>query len=83
MAAIRDRIPEVLERAEATLQVLKDIVAKIPDSLDRAMDVLDQLQEHGRMVGVVSHVGELAQRLPRQVLVRSGRAGSTVEVLAG
>ena len=36
MAAIRDRIPEVLERAEATLQVLKDIVAKIPDSLDRA-----------------------------------------------
>ena len=36
MAAFRDRVPEVLERAEATLQVLKDIVAKIPDSLDRA-----------------------------------------------
>lgn len=54
-----------------------------PDSLDRAMDVLDQLQEHGRMVGVVSHVGELQQRLPRQVHVEGGRAGSTVQVLTG
>ena len=54
-----------------------------PDSLDRAMDVLDQLQEHGRMVGVVSHVGELRQRLPRQVLVEHGRSGSTVRVLTG
>ena len=36
MAAFRDRLPEVLERAEATLQILRDIVAKIPDSLDRS-----------------------------------------------
>ncbi len=54
-----------------------------PDSLDRAMDVLDQLQEHGRMVGVVSHVGELRARLPRQVHVQAGRTGSTVQVLTG
>lgn len=36
MAAIRDRVPEVLERAEATLKVLTAIVARMPDSLDRA-----------------------------------------------
>ncbi len=54
-----------------------------PDSLDRAMDVLDALQQHGRMVGVVSHVTELQQRLPRQVHVEAGRAGSTVRVLSG
>ena len=54
-----------------------------PDSLDRAVDVLDQLQENGRMVGVVSHVGELRQRLPRQVHVEGGRTGSTVRVLTG
>ncbi len=36
MAAVRDRLPDVLERAEMTLQTLRDIVARIPDSLDRS-----------------------------------------------
>ena len=36
LAAVQDRLPEVLERAEATLQVLREIVARIPDSLDRS-----------------------------------------------
>jgi len=36
IAELRDRLPEVLERVEATLQVLRQIVARMPDSLDRA-----------------------------------------------
>ena len=36
LASIRDRVPEVLERAEATLRVLENIVVRIPDSLDRS-----------------------------------------------
>ena len=36
IAQLRDRLPEVLERVEATLQVLRQIVARMPDSLDRA-----------------------------------------------
>jgi MlaD protein len=36
MAAIRDRVPEVLERAEGTLRVLTEIVSRIPGSLDRS-----------------------------------------------
>src|SRR5688572_7869230 len=36
MAELRDRLPEVLERVESTLQVLREIVARMPDSLDRA-----------------------------------------------
>jgi paraquat-inducible protein B len=36
MAAIRDRVPEVLERAEATLTILMAIVARMPESLNRA-----------------------------------------------
>ena len=36
LASIRDRVPEVLERAEAALQVLENIVVRIPDSLDRS-----------------------------------------------
>ena len=35
-ATVQDRLPEVLERAEATLQTLREIVARIPDSLDRS-----------------------------------------------
>src|SRR4029450_7589774 len=36
LSSMRDRVPEVLERAEATLQVLREIVSRIPDSLDRS-----------------------------------------------
>jgi hypothetical protein len=36
ISELRDRLPEVLERVEATLQVLRQIVARMPDSLDRA-----------------------------------------------
>ncbi|WP_336921100.1 SbcC/MukB-like Walker B domain-containing protein, partial [Aquipuribacter sp. SD81] len=55
-----------------------------PEALDRAMDVLDGLQEHGRVVGLVSHVEELRRRVPRQLHVRRERHGSTVVVdLAG
>jgi paraquat-inducible protein B len=35
-ATIQDRMPELLDRTEATLQTLKDIVARVPASLDRS-----------------------------------------------
>ena len=36
LATLQDRLPAVLERAEETLQTLRDIVARVPDSLDRS-----------------------------------------------
>ena len=36
LAVVQDRLPAVLERAEATLQTLREIVLRIPDSLDRS-----------------------------------------------
>jgi exonuclease SbcC len=51
------------------------------DTLDEVMDVLDGLREGGRVVGLVSHVAELRQRIPAQVQVRKGRAGSRLAVL--
>jgi len=36
LSSLRDRLPEVLERAEATLQAMREIVGRIPDSLDRS-----------------------------------------------
>ena len=51
------------------------------DTLDEVMDVLDGLREGGRVVGLVSHVAELRQRIPAQVYVRKGRNGSELRVL--
>jgi exonuclease SbcC len=50
------------------------------DTLDDVMDRLDGLRAGGRTVGVVSHVTELRTRIPTQVHVDKGRAGSTVTV---
>ena len=35
-AAVTDRLPDVLERTEATLQVLREIISRIPNTLDRS-----------------------------------------------
>jgi exonuclease SbcC len=46
------------------------------DTLDEVMTVLDGLREGGRMVGIVSHVAELKQRIPAQIHVHKGHSGS-------
>jgi exonuclease SbcC len=48
-------------------------------TLDEVLDVLDQLREGGRTVGIVSHVAELRQRIPARLRVVKGRSGSRVE----
>ena len=53
------------------------------ETLDEVMNVLDGLRAGGRMVGIVSHVSELRQRIPARVHVRKTRSGSHVEVTAG
>src|SRR5262245_53498895 len=53
------------------------------DALEEVMTVLDGLREGGRMVGIVSHVSELRQRIPAQVHVRKGHQGSHVHVTPG
>ena len=50
------------------------------DTLEEVMTVLDGLREGGRMVGIVSHVAELRQRIPAQIRVRKGQAGSQLTV---
>jgi DNA repair protein SbcC/Rad50 len=49
------------------------------DTLDEVMGVLDDLREGGRVVGLVSHVADLRQRIPVQLRVDKSRTGSTVE----
>ncbi|WP_017936319.1 AAA family ATPase [Nocardioides sp. Iso805N] len=50
------------------------------ETLDDVMAVLDGLRDGGRVVGVVSHVGELRDRIPTQLRVAKSRTGSTLAV---
>jgi exonuclease SbcC len=54
-----------------------------PDTLDLVMETLDELRAGGRVVGVVSHVDELRQRIPSQVRVTRTPQGSTLAVTTG
>ena len=40
--------------------------------------MVDELREGGRVVGLVSHVADLRQRVPLQLRVVKGRTGSHV-----
>ncbi|WP_319804192.1 SbcC/MukB-like Walker B domain-containing protein, partial [Nocardioides dongkuii] len=50
------------------------------DTLDDVLDTLDSLRDGGRVVGVVSHVAEMRDRIPTRLVVTKSRAGSTVAV---
>lgn len=52
------------------------------DTLDEVMNTLDELRAGGRVVGLVSHVEELRQRIPTRLRVRKSRTGSSVELIA-
>ncbi|MEV6911736.1 SMC family ATPase [Amycolatopsis sp. NPDC051071] len=52
------------------------------ETLDIVMNILDELRAGGRVVGLVSHVEELRQRIPTRLRVRKARTGSTVEIHA-
>ncbi|WP_159848188.1 AAA family ATPase [Nocardia sp. CY41] len=49
------------------------------DTLDAVMGVLDELRAGGRVVGVVSHVDEMRQRIPSRLHVLRGRDGSHLQ----
>lgn len=50
------------------------------DTLDQVMDTLDELRAGGRVIGLVSHVDEMRQRIAVRLRIRKSRSGSTVEL---
>jgi exonuclease SbcC len=44
-----------------------------PDSLDIALDALDSLNAQGKLIGVISHVDAVKERIPVQLKVRKTR----------
>ena len=49
-------------------------------SLEQVMDALEGLRDGGRVVGLVSHVGEMKQRIGVQLQVLKGRNGSALHI---
>ncbi|MFD2166454.1 AAA family ATPase [Thalassotalea euphylliae] len=51
-----------------------------PESLDLAVQTLVDLQQTGRMIGVISHVSELKEQMAQRIDVTPSRHGSTVSI---
>ena len=47
------------------------------EALDQAMKALAGLAEGNRLVGIISHVGELKSRIDRQIVVTKDRSGGS------
>ncbi|MCC9192993.1 SMC family ATPase [Arthrobacter sp. zg-Y916] len=52
------------------------------EALEQVMDALEGLRDGGRVVGLVSHVAEMKQRIGAQLQITRGRNGSTVRFRA-
>ena len=48
------------------------------ESLEQAMSTLDGLTEHNRLIGIISHVTELKERIDKKIVVEKGRSGSHI-----
>ncbi|NLJ70897.1 MAG: SMC family ATPase [Clostridiaceae bacterium] len=48
------------------------------DALEQAIRALEELSEGDRMIGIISHVQDLQERIDRQIQVKSSNQGSTI-----
>ena len=53
-----------------------------PEALDQAMSALEELQAGGRLVGIISHVPELKERITARLEVVPGSRGSSARFVA-
>lgn len=51
------------------------------ESLEQACLTLQSLVEKDRLIGIISHVPELAEKIRNQIRIRKTNAGSTIEVM--
>jgi len=49
-----------------------------PETLDTVATAIEDLGASGRLIGVITHISDLADRLPTQIRVQPGPSGSTV-----
>jgi len=80
--ALSERLPELAGTGGAvsldSLFLDEGFGALDPESLDLAVQGLESLASGQRMIGVISHVAELADRVPDQIRVKKTAAGSII-----
>lgn len=50
-----------------------------PESLDSAISTLIELKEYGRLVGIISHVPELKERISTRLEIKTSKFGSHID----
>ncbi|MGN0108294.1 MAG: AAA family ATPase [Hominilimicola sp.] len=51
------------------------------ESLEQAIEVLMSLSQSDRMVGIISHISELKDRIDKKIIVKRGATGSSIEMI--
>jgi glycosyltransferase involved in cell wall biosynthesis len=79
---LKDSIESVYAQTEQNFQLIVVDNGSTDESLEQAIQVLAGLTEGDRLVGIISHVAALKDRIDHQVLVKKARSGgSTVELI--
>jgi exonuclease SbcC len=80
--ALADQIALLTARGTARLESIfldEGFGSLDPSTLDVVASAIEELGSRGRMVGLISHVAELAERAPIRFVVTKVGAGATVE----
>jgi len=84
--ALAEQLPRIQAAAATVLDSLfldEGFGALDTDTLDPVMSALEGLRMEGRLVGIVTHVRELAERIGTRIEVRKSPSGSTLELVTG
>lgn len=81
--ALSEQVSSLASRRGASLDSLfldEGFGTLDPETLETVVDAIEQLGGDGRMVGVITHVQELAIRLPARIEIEKSPRGSRLEV---
>ena len=82
--ALAEQLPMIQAGASATLESLfldEGFGTLDPDALEPVINAIEGLREEGRMVGVITHVPELAEKMSTRIEVHKAQGGSTITVV--
>ncbi|MEX2235944.1 MAG: SMC family ATPase [Dehalococcoidia bacterium] len=82
--ALSERLPELRSAAAAPLESLfldEGFGTLDPETLDVVITALEGLRSEERMVGIISHVSELPQRIESRIEVTTSPEGSNLKVV--
>jgi len=80
--ALADQLTELASAGSARLEAIfldEGFGTLDPETLDTVAATVENLAASGRMVGIITHVRELAERVPTQFRVRKQSRTSTIE----